>query len=254
METTASFAGQVALITGGAAGIGRATAQLFAQRGARVMVADRDLPGAQATVDLITAAGGQARAAAVDVADEAQVEALLAATLAAYGRLDLAVNNAGIEGGFHPTGTYPTAEWQQVLAVNLTGLFYCLRAEIQAMQAQGGAIVNVASVAGLSGFPQHAAYCASKHGVIGLTKTAALEYARAGLRINAVCPGFTETRMVTDAIAQVPDMARRMTRAIPLRRLGQPEEIAQAIAWLCSADASFTIGHPLVLDGGMEAQ
>ncbi len=251
----AELTGKVALVTGAAHGIGQASALALARAGAAVCVADIDKAGGAKTVSHILDAGGRAFYAHCDVRQAQQTRAMVAATLAEYGRLDAAVNNAGIAGSFeHRLHEAADDMLDAVLAVNLRGVWHCMQAELAAMLAQGsGAIVNMASVAGLIGAPKAAAYTASKHAVVGLTKSAALDYARAGLRINAVCPAYTDTRMVQAAVTADPRMAAIMSKAIPMGRLGTADEIAAAVVWLCSDAASFVTGHALVLDGGLVA-
>jgi len=239
---------RVALVTGGGSGIGRATALALAAAGARVVVSDVNGEGVAETVRLVEATGGTAWGMVVDVTQGAAVEALVRGTVERYGRLDWAVNNAGVGGVMAPTDQQSEAAWDAIMAVNLKGVWLCMKYEIRAMLEQGGgAIVNVASAAGLVGFRYAAPYAASKHGVVGLTRSAALEYARKGIRVNAVCPGFTETPMVA-GLGET--MVEATVKAIPMRRLGTPEEIAQAIVWLCSEGASFVTGHALAVDGG----
>ncbi|MDX1907923.1 MAG: SDR family oxidoreductase [Bacteroidia bacterium] len=248
------FSQEPVLITGAAAGIGRAAAFLLARAGAHVIVSDVQEAAGEDTAAQIRAAGGQAEFIRAEVADEASVQALFREIETRYGRLSGAVNNAGIEGPWGQLVAYPTDAWHRVLAVNLTGVFFCMREELRLMSAAGtGAIVNIASVAGVSGFPRHPAYAASKHGVLGLTRTAALEHARQGIRINAVCPAFTRTDMVGQNLTENPDLEPKLIQAIPLRRLGTAEEIAEAIVWLLSPEASFITGHALLADGGMRA-
>jgi len=247
------FHAKVALVTGAASGIGRAAALAFSREGAAVVVSDLHLTGAEATAAMIVESGGEALAAACDVARRADVENLVAQTVHTFGRLDFAFNNAGIGGALGMLHQKTEAEWDDVLAVNLKGVWLCLRSEVQAMQASGGgAIVNMASAAGLVGFRGASAYSASKHGVIGLTKTAALEYARSKIRVNAVCPGFTDTPMVASMLKAAPELADSV-RGNPLRRLGTPEETAEAVIWLCSDKASFITGQALAIDGGLTA-
>ncbi len=246
-------AGKVALVTGGASGIGRATALLFAREGAQVAVADRVVDGAEQTVAEINAAGGQALAIACDVTDEAQVAAMVQATVAAFGRLDCAFNNAGI--GTAPVqahglklGDLPLEAWNGLLAVNLTGVFLCLKHEVQAMrQSGGGAIVNTASIAGLVGLAGAGGYVASKHGVVGLTRTAAADHADDNIRVNAVCPGFIETPMTETTLAR---HGGRILLRVPMRRTGLPEEIAEAVVWMSSDRAGFVTGSCYTVDGG----
>ncbi|HLY50508.1 MAG TPA: glucose 1-dehydrogenase [Solirubrobacteraceae bacterium] len=254
---TLGLEGKVALVTGGASGIGRATALMFGREGARVIVADIDDAGSAETAALISEAGGDALHVPCDTSDPSQVDALVGAAVKRFGRLDCAFNNAGIGGASAPLADYQLEAWNRVLAVNLTGVFLCMQSELRQMVAQGtGAIVNAASVVGVIGYPHLAAYTAAKHGVIGLTRTAALEYARHGIRVNAVCPGWTETPMVMDegaAPASDPEVYAAIAAMAPMRRLGQPDEIAGAVVWLCSDAASFVTGHPLIVDGGVAA-
>lgn len=247
--------GRVALVTGAAAGIGRASALTLAREGAALCVSDIDEAGAAETAQLIADAGGRAIACHCDVSDAAQVKTMLSAAVAAYGRLDAAINNAGIAGSFtHRLHEADDETFERVLDVNLRGVWHCMRAELNQMLSQGsGVIVNIASVAGLIGAPKAAAYTASKHAVLGLTKSAALDYAKLGIRVNAVCPAYTDTAMVQGAIAGNPLMASIMTRAIPMGRLGKAEEVAEAALWLCSDAAAFVTGHGLALDGGLVA-
>ena len=247
--------GQVALVTGGSGGIGRATALEFAHQGARVVVSDLLVEAGQETVRLIGATGGQATFIKADVTQAAQVETLVGQTVETYGRLDCAFNNAGIEGGMAKTGDYAEERWEQVIRINLKGVWLCMKYEIQHMLGHGGgAIVNTASVAGLVGFRYGPAYVASKHGVNGLTKTAALEYAKAGIRVNAVCPGVIRTPMFERGLQKNPDLEERFASVHPVGRIGQPEEIARAVVWLCSPAASFVTGTQLPVDGGFVAQ
>ena len=244
--------GKVALITGGGSGIGRATALAFAQQGARVVVADVQDHGGEQTVAQIAQAGGAAMYVHADVSRAADVAALVQQVVASYDRLDYAHNNAGVGGPVRSLDEIDESQWDQVIAVNLKGVWLCMKHEIQQMRAQGGgAIVNTASVAGLIGAEGIAAYGASKHGVVGLTKTAALEYASAGIRVNAVCPGFIDTPMVAALIDGDPRTSARLARAHPLGRIGTPDEVAVAVVWLCSDAASFITGHALPIDGGL---
>lgn len=246
------LAGKVALVTGGASGIGRATALRMAEEGARVIVADRDGEGAARTAAAITQAGGEARGVAADVTDEAQVAAMVQAALDAFGALDCAFNNAGVAPAeAQPLAEIAAAEWARVIAVNLTGVLLCLQHEIRAMAASGGgAIVNTASIAGRIGLPKAGAYVASKHGVIGLTRVAALDHAADGIRVNAICPGYVETPLASRGIER-----RRETilARVPQRRIGTVEEIAEAVVWLCSDRAGFVTGEALTADGGYTA-
>ncbi|HJY82680.1 MAG TPA: SDR family oxidoreductase [Candidatus Binatia bacterium] len=248
-------AGKVALVTGGSSGIGRATAQIFAREGAKVVIADVNVEGSEETVGLIRAAGGEAVFLKTDVAQATEVEAMVKKAVETYGRLDCAFNNAGIEGALQPTIEYDVTVWDRVLSINLRGVWLCMKTEIRQMLSQGGgAIVNTASAAGLVAVPGMSAYVAAKHGVVGLTKTAALEYAKAGIRVNAVCPGGVDTPMVQRVFSSNPQFAEAAASAEPVGRLAQPAEIGEAVVWLCSDAASFVTGLPMAVDGGMVAQ
>lgn len=253
--------GKTALITGGGGGIGRATALAFAREGARLAVADYAAETAAETVAMINAAGGQAITLTGDVTRAGDVKAMLDDTIVAFGRLDCAFNNAGIAGYQVDAAGKKTAEWSEdsfdrMIAVNLKSVWLCMRAEIRQMQNQasggrgGGSIVNTGSIAGLVGLPTSSAYVAAKHGVLGLTKTAALEYADDGIRVNAVCPGYIKTRMTQDAMRRRGD---QIMAQIPLRRMGEPEEIAEMVVWLCSDRASYVSGGCYNVDGGWMA-
>jgi NAD(P)-dependent dehydrogenase (short-subunit alcohol dehydrogenase family) len=248
--------GKAALITGAGGAIGRATALAFAREGARVAVADLVAEAAHETVARINAAGGQALALSGEVANDAAVQEMVAAAVAAYGRLDCAFNNAGIAGWQIDAAGQKTAEWSEaafdrMIAVNLKGVWLCMKHEIVQMQAQGGgAIVNTASIAGLAGLATSSAYVAAKHGVVGLTKTAAIEYADAGIRVNAVCPGFIRTPMTAP---MTPERSERMLAQTPAHRMGEPEEIAEMVLWLASERASFVTGAAYNVDGGWMA-
>ncbi len=248
------FKSKTALVTGAASGLGRATALLLAQRRANVVVSDIDATGGQTTVEQILALGGEATFISCDVSQEVDVAALVAKTVDLYGSLDVAINNAGIGGVWAPTHEYPLDNFEQVLSVNLTGVFLCMKAELKQMLRQGsGSIVNVSSVSGLVGFPNNAAYDASKHAVVGLTKTAALEYAKRNIRVNAVCPVFTITPLVERMFEIKEGLKEHFEQSIPMRRYGQPEEVAEAIAYLASDAAGFITGQALAIDGGMTA-
>ncbi|WP_420645402.1 SDR family oxidoreductase [Candidatus Leptofilum sp.] len=247
--------GKIALITGGGSGIGRETAVLFANHGAKIAIADLNPKGGQETVQIITQTGGQAIFVQTDVSQAAQVENMVNAVVGAYGRLDIAFNNAGIEGHTDRTVDVTETEFDQIMAVNVKGVWLCLKYQIPQMIAQGGgAIVNTASVAGLVGTHSMPVYGASKHAVIGLTKSAALEYARKGIRINAVCPSVIRTPMVERGFVEFPQFVEATKRINPMRRLGEPIEVAEAVLWLCSDAASFVNGTALTIDGGFTAQ
>jgi NAD(P)-dependent dehydrogenase (short-subunit alcohol dehydrogenase family) len=245
------------VVTGAASGIGRSSALAFAREGARVVVADVLDDQGRETVDRIETAGGEAIFVPADVSRRSDVERLVRRAVETFGRLDCAHNNAGIEGGA-PAGsefhTYPEEMWDRVLSINLKGVWLCMQAEIAQILAQGGTIVNTASVAGLVGAPGMGAYAAAKHGVVGLTKVAALEYATRGIRVNAVCPGVIDTPMVQRGIARRPEIERFFLAGEPMGRFGQPEEIAEAVVWLCSDAASFLTGVALPVDGGWVAR
>ena len=248
--------GKTALISGGARGIGRAAAVLFAKEGARVAVADLNEAGAKETVELINKAGGQAISMKVEVTSAADVNAMVSRTVDAFGRLDCAFNNAGIAGYQVNASGAKTADWSEeafdrMIAVNLKGVWLAMRAEIEVMLKQGsGAIVNTASIAGLVGLPTSSAYVAAKHGVVGLTKTAAIEYATQGLRVNSVCPGYIETDMTKDAMAR---RGEEILRSTAMRHMGTPQDIAEMVCWLCSDRAGFVTGANYNVDGGYVA-
>jgi len=249
--------GKVALVTGGASGIGRATALTFAREGAKLIIADLHEDGGHQTVHMITEQGGEAMFVRADVTQAREVEAMISQTVETYGRLDCAHNNAGI--GSRPRVLlHELAEehWDRVLNINLKGVWLCMKYEIsQMLQQGGGVIVNTASIMGLVGsWSRSGAYNASKHGVVGLTKTAALEYATAGIRVNAVCPGYIRTPLIEDALTTHPEMEAEIVARHPVGRMGRPEEIAEAVVWLCSDAASFVTGHTMTVDGGYVAQ
>lgn len=250
-----SLDGRVALVTGGSAGIGRAAAVAFAKAGARVVVADTNADAAEGTMHLLRAFGGESLFVRTDVSQPTQVEALIAAVVEKLGRLDAAFNNAGIEGKRARTADSTDAEWDRVIGVNLTGVYLCMKHELRAMVRAGrGAIVNNASVAGQAGLSGHPAYVASKHGIIGLTRAAALEYAKAGIRVNAVCPGLIRTEMIDRLTGGIPEALAGLLATEPVGRMGAPEEVAAAVVWLCSDEASFVTGHAMAVDGGYLAQ
>lgn len=234
------------MITGAGGGIGRETAVTLASLGAHIVVSDIDAAAAAATAKAIDESGGTAYAAACDVAVDADVEALVGFTVDVLGGLDIAVNNAGVDGAVAALGDQSRSNWDHVMAVNLTGVFLCMKYELPRLIDDGGVIVNVASIAGRQGFPMMSPYVASKHGVVGLTRTAALEYGRRGVRVNAICPGVTNTAMGQD----IPGLDRIISRT-PLKRAGEPSDMAATIAWLCSDAASFVTGAEIVVDGGV---
>jgi NAD(P)-dependent dehydrogenase (short-subunit alcohol dehydrogenase family) len=243
--------GKVAVVTGAAMGIGRAAAQLFSREGASVVVADIDEGGGHGTVDLIEAAGGQASFVRTDVSVPGEVAAMVGHAVATYGGLDCAFNNAGIAAPLAPLADYPDDGWDRTIAVMLSGVYHCLKAEIPVMLAGGGgAIVNTASGVGLVAYPHQAAYTASKHGVIGLTKVAALDYGARGIRVNAICPGTARTPMVDEALGRDPSLDAHLRALHPIGRIGEASEVAEAAVWLCSPAASFVLGVALPVDGG----
>jgi NAD(P)-dependent dehydrogenase (short-subunit alcohol dehydrogenase family) len=246
------FEGKVAMVTGAASGIGLATAKAFAREGARVVIVDLNASAAQATADTLVAGGAAAIACVADVSDPADCEAMVALVVAKYGRLDIAVNNAGIPAGFGADFTDTSVDlWRRIIDVNLSGVFYAMRAEVPALKAAGGgAIVNTASIAGVIAGRGMASYVAAKHGVAGLTKAAALDLISHGIRVNAVCPGAIDTAMLAPVMAD-PLLHAQMAGSVPAGRVGLPAEIAAAILFLCSPAASYAVGHLLVLDGGV---
>ena len=255
-----SFQDKVALITGGSSGIGRATAIAFAREGAKVVVTSRRENEGKETVSLIKEAGGEGLFIRTDVSKEADVKAMVEGTVKAYGHLDYAFNNAGIEGNAAPLAEQTVDDYESVLGINVRGVFLSMKYEIpQMLKNGGGAIVNMSSIGGLIGFPGFSLYIASKHAVIGLTKSAALEYAKSGIRINAVGPGVIDTDMVDRfvgklAVGKEGEMRQHLAAMHPIGRTGKPEEIASAVLYLCSDGASFLTGQTLALDGGFTAQ
>ena len=247
--------GKVILVTGGGSGIGRATSVLLARQGAKVMIADYVPESAERTVKMIKDAGGEASCIAADVSVTKQVEMMITKTIETYGRLDGAFNNAGIEGKMADTIAYPEDVFDRVIAINLKGVWLCMKYEIpQMLKNGGGSIVNTASGAGLVGVEQLSAYNASKHGVVGLTKTAALEFAQKNIRVNCVCPGLINTPMVARMIDSGGMNEQEFLAAEPMGRMGRPEEIGEGVVWLLSDAASFVTGHALSIDGGYVAR
>jgi NAD(P)-dependent dehydrogenase (short-subunit alcohol dehydrogenase family) len=246
-----SFAGKVAFVTGGGTGIGRAAALAFAREGANVVVADVSEEGNQETARMIEDAGTQALALRCDVARAEDVKAALDKTVNGFGRLDFAFNNAGVEQPVKQAADITEEEWSRIINIDLRGVFLCMKYEIPMMLKQGaGIIVNTSSGAGVKGIAGQAAYCAAKFGLIGLTKAAALDYAKSNIRINAVCPGIIETPMMDRFSGGTPEGRARVIAQEPVGRMGKPEEIAAAVVWLCSDAAAFVVGHAMVIDGG----
>jgi len=249
-----SLDGKSAFVTGGASGIGQATALAFAERGARVLVADVDTEGAQETLRLVELGGGEANFVSCDVGDSASVEAAVKRCVELYGRIDCAFNNAGVLGDMTLTADCSEENFDRIMRVNLKGIWLSMKYEIPHMLRQGGGvIVNTASNAGMTGTPQLGVYSATKGGVVMLTRSAALEYARSNIRINCVCPGLISTPMVAQQAIDYPDAVANFTELEPIGRMGRPEEIAEAVVWLSSDAASFVTGHPMAVDGGILA-
>lgn len=252
MNNPLDFTGKVALVTGAAAGMGLATAWAFAEAGAAVVLADVKVEAVQAEAEKLIAAGHKALALRCDVSDDAQVAAMVERTVAEFGRLDAAFNNAGVMARIAPTADSTREDWDRVIGVNLQGVWSCMKHELQQMQKQGsGAIVNNASIGALTGNPGIASYIASKHGVVGLTRTAALEYVRHGIRVNAVNPGLIDTQIARDVVNGDEQAYTALEQGVPMGRAGRPEEIASVVLWLCSPGASYVVGHALTVDGGV---
>lgn len=248
--------GKVVIVTGGGSGIGRSACLAFAEEGCKVVVADIGEPSGEETVRLIQAMGGDAIFIKTDVSQAVDVKNMVAKTVAYYGALDCAFNNAGIDGGRATTVACTEENWDRVININLKGVWLCMKYQIPYLREQGGGvIVNMASIAGLgSGLQGYPAYCASKHAVVGLTKAAAVEYARTGIRINAICPGFIDTPLLKSDMTQFSRLESWVTSVVPAGRFGMPEEISKAVVWMCSDQTSFMNGHAMVIDGGFVAQ
>lgn len=249
------FENKVILITGAGSGIGRAAALLYAQHGGTIVVSDIDPNGGAETVDMILANGGEASFIHCNVADYADVQQLVETAVERYGKIDVAVNNAGIGGAsWNKTAEHTLDDWDNIIAVNQTGVFYCMKLELQQMSGQGfGSIINIASIAGLRGLPNNLAYVASKHAVVGMTKTAAMEYAKRNIRVNAVCPVFTVTNLFDPDKIPVEGLGDKLRNTIPMKRWAKVEEMAESILWLSSEKAGFITGHSLAVDGGITA-
>lgn len=252
MNNILDYSKKVALITGAATGMGLATAKAFAEAGAAVVLADYKEDAVKAAAEKLDAEGHKAIGLVCDVSDDAQVAEMVERTVAEFGRIDAAFNNAGVMARIAPTVESSREDWDRVIGINLRGVWSSMKQELRHMERQGsGAIVNNASVGALTGNPGIASYIASKHGVVGLTRTAALEYIKHGIRVNAVNPGLIDTQVARDAVSGNEDAYNEIAKNVPIRRAGTPEEIASAVLWLCSPGASYVVGHALTVDGGM---
>jgi NAD(P)-dependent dehydrogenase (short-subunit alcohol dehydrogenase family) len=252
MSNPLDFSGKVALVTGAAAGMGLATAKAFAEAGAAVVLADFREEAVKTAAQKLMAAGHKAIAVRCDVSDDAQVAAMVDRTVAEFGRLDAAFNNAGVMARISPTADSTREDWDRVIGINLRGVWSSMKHELRQMERQGsGAIVNNASVGALTGNPGIGSYIASKHGVVGLTRTAALEYIKHGIRVNAVNPGLIDTQIARDVVRGDEQAYEEIAKHVPIARAGRPEEVASAVLWLCSPAASYVVGHALTVDGGM---
>lgn len=252
MNNSLDFSGKVALITGAAAGMGLATAQAFAEAGAAVVLADYKQDAVEEAARKLVAAGHKALAVPCDVSNDAQVAAMVDRTVTEFGRLDAAFNNAGVMAQIAPVADSTREDWDRVIDINLRGVWSCMKHELRQMERQGsGAIVNNASVGALTGNPGIASYIASKHGVVGLTRTAALEYVKQGIRVNAVNPGLIDTQIARDVVAGNEEAYAELETNVPMGRAGRPEEIASAVLWLCGPGASYVVGQAITVDGGL---
>src|SRR5438309_10678925 len=252
MSNALDFSGKVALVTGAAAGMGLATARAFAEAGAAVVLADFKEDAVRAVAAELVAAGHKAIAVRCDVSDDAQVAAMVDRTVAEFGRLDAAFNNAGVRARIAPTADSTREDWDRVININLRGVWSCMKYELRQMERQrSGAIVNNASVGALTGNPGIGSYIASKHGVVGLTRTAALEYIEHGIRVNAINPGLIDTQVARDVVSGDEQAYAEIAKNVPIARAGRPEEIASAVLWLCSPGSTYVVGHALTVDGGM---